>query len=314
MTEIFAELPSSSESHGRTRGPTRIGRDRSCTPFSKVRHSTVTAISMLSTFPTVASFASRRRVSSRLVAEYDGEPNGLKIHNDGRIFIADYNNGILLLDPKSGKLTPIISRRWSERFKGPNDLFFAANDDMYFTDQGQTGLQDPTGRLYRYDLSTDKLDLLLGTIPSPNGLVMNVEENAIFVAVTRGNCVWRMPILGDGSVTKVGLFVQLSGGLGGPDGLAMDEAGNLAVAHAGLGSVWVFDRLGQPIHRVRSCSRTLDHEHRLWRGRPQDDVHHRIRIRRDSACDHAGGGQDDAFASNLNRAHAPASARRRLFS
>ena len=192
-----------------------------------------------------------------LVVEYDGEPNGLKIHKDGRIFIADYNNGILLLDPKSGKLTPIISRRWSERFKGPNDLFFAANDDMYFTDQGQTGLQDPTGRLYRYNLSTDKLDLLLGTIPSPNGLVMNIEENTIFVAVTRGNSIWRMPILADGSVTKVGLFVQLSGGLGGPDGLAMDEAGNLAVAHAGLGSVWVFDQLGQPIHRVQSCLEVL---------------------------------------------------------
>jgi gluconolactonase len=192
-----------------------------------------------------------------LVTEYDGEPNGLKIHRDGRIFIADYKNGILLLDPQSGKLTTIVNRRWSEHFKGPNDLFFAANGDLYFTDQGQTGFQDPTGRLYRYDLSTGKLDLLLGTIPSPNGLVMNVEENAIFVAVTRGNCVWRMPILGDGTVTKVGLFVQLSGGLGGPDGLAMDEAGNLAVAHAGLGSVWVFDRLGQPIFRLRSCAGIL---------------------------------------------------------
>jgi gluconolactonase len=192
-----------------------------------------------------------------LIAEYDGEPNGLKIHKDGRIFVADYKNGLLLLDPKRGELSTVISRRWSERLKGPNDLFFSANGDLYFTDQGQTGFQDPTGRLYRYNLSTEKLDLLLGVIPSPNGLVMNVEENAIFVAVTRGNCVWRMPILSDGSVTKVGLFVQLSGGLGGPDGLAMDEAGNLAVAHAGLGVVWLFDRLGQPVGRVQSCAGIL---------------------------------------------------------
>jgi gluconolactonase len=189
-----------------------------------------------------------------LVAEYDGEPNGLKIHKDGRIFVADYKNGLLLLDPESGALMTVINRRWSERFKGPNDLFFAANGDMYFTDQGQTGFQDPTGRLYRYDLASDRLDLLLDVIPSPNGLVMSVDENTIFLAVTRGNCVWRMPILGDGSVTKVGLFVQLSGGLGGPDGLAMDETGNLVVAHAGLGVVWLFDRLGQPIARVQSCA------------------------------------------------------------
>lgn len=192
-----------------------------------------------------------------LVAEYDGEPNGLKIHKDGRIFVADYKNGILLLDPGSGTLSTVVNRRWSEHFKGPNDLFFAANGDMYFTDQGQTGFQDPTGRLYRYSLASGRLDLLLGTIPSPNGLVMNVEENAIFVAVTRGNCVWRMPILGDGTVTKVGLFVQLSGSLGGPDGIAIDEAGDLLVAHAGLGCVWVFDRLGQPIWRIQSCAGIL---------------------------------------------------------
>ena len=38
-----------------------------------------------------------------LVAEYDGEPNGLKIHKDGRIFIADYRHGIMVLDPASGR-------------------------------------------------------------------------------------------------------------------------------------------------------------------------------------------------------------------
>ncbi len=33
------------------------------------------------------------------MSEYDGWPNGLKIHKDGRIFITDYKRGIVLLDP-----------------------------------------------------------------------------------------------------------------------------------------------------------------------------------------------------------------------
>src|SRR4051794_13061710 len=33
-----------------------------------------------------------------LVAEYEGEPNGLKHHPDDRILIADYTNGIMELD------------------------------------------------------------------------------------------------------------------------------------------------------------------------------------------------------------------------
>jgi gluconolactonase len=187
-----------------------------------------------------------------LITEYDGEPNGLKIDKNGRIVITDYKNGLVQLDPATGAITPLIDRRWSERFKGVNDLFFARNGDIYFTDQGQTGLHDPTGRVYRLR-GNGQLDLIVGNVPSPNGLVLNGAEHILYVAVTRGNCIWRVPLMPDGTASKVGIFVQLSGGLGGPDGLAMDAEDNLAIAHAGLGTVWLFSRIGEPLYRIRSC-------------------------------------------------------------
>jgi gluconolactonase len=52
------------------------------------------------------------------VAEYDGEPNGLKIRRDGRLFIADHKQGLLLLDPASGRVTVALDRPYAERFKG----------------------------------------------------------------------------------------------------------------------------------------------------------------------------------------------------
>lgn len=186
-----------------------------------------------------------------LVAEYDGEPNGLKIHKDGRIFVADYKNGIMLVDPASGTVTPHCDRYRVEGFKGVNDLTFASNGDLYFTDQGLTGLHDPTGRVYR--LKTDgTLDLLIDTGPSPNGLVLDPSEQWLYVAMTRANQVWRMPLLPDGGTTKVGNFVQISGGSG-PDGMAVDADGNILVCHAGAGSVWVFSPLGEPLYRIKSC-------------------------------------------------------------
>ena len=186
-------------------------------------------------------------------ADYDGEPNGLKLHADGRIFIADHKQGILQLDPATGAVNPALDRPRLERFKGCNDLFFAADGTLYFTDQGQTGLHDASGRLYR--LRTDGgLDRVLEGIPSPNGLVTNLDEKILYLAVTRDNAVWRVPMLPGGEATKVGVFVQMSGGLAGPDGMALDVAGNLAVAHAGLGTVWLFSPLGEPIARVRSCA------------------------------------------------------------
>jgi gluconolactonase len=183
-------------------------------------------------------------------AEYDGEPNGLKFHKDGRAFITDHKNGIMVFDPKTGKVEPYLERSLLERFKGVNDLVFARNGDMYFTDQGQTGLHDPTGRLYCLR-ANGRLDCLLDCIPSPNGLVLNKTETVLFLAVTRANAIWRVPLLPDGSVTKVGTFIQMSGG-GGPDGLAIDDDDNIAICHVGFGTVWLFSALGEPMLRIRS--------------------------------------------------------------
>ncbi len=181
-----------------------------------------------------------------LVTEYDGWPNGLKFHKDGRAFITDYKRGIMILDPATGKVTPLIETVRTESFKGVNDLHFASNGDLYFTDQGQTGLHDPTGRVYRY-AADGRLTCLVNTVPSPNGIVLDLHERVVYVAVTRGNAVWRLPIMGDGNASKVGIAIQLSGGLSGPDGLALDEEGGLVVAHAGMG-VWRFDRMLRPTH------------------------------------------------------------------
>jgi gluconolactonase len=187
------------------------------------------------------------------VARYDGWPNGLKIHRDGRIFVADHLRGILVVDPATGKVTTVLDRVRREGLKGVNDMVFAKNGDLYFTDQGQTGLQDPTGRVYR--LKPDgHVDLLIDTIPSPNGIVLTPDEKALYVAVTRANQIWRLPLHPDGSTSKVAAFITLSGGLAGPDGLAMDAEGNLAIAHCGLGTVWLFSRLGEPLYRMRSAT------------------------------------------------------------
>ncbi|MCK8786065.1 SMP-30/gluconolactonase/LRE family protein [Roseomonas sp. NAR14] len=187
----------------------------------------------------------------QLLAEYDGEPNGLALNRrDGRLYIADYKQGILALDPRSGRVEPVLTRRNSERFKGPNDLVFARNGDLYFTDQGQTGLSDPTGRVYRLT-PEGRLDCLLANGPSPNGLALSPEEDALYVAMTRDNAVWRLPLQPDGSTSKVGRFCSFHG-TSGPDGMAMDRAGNLLVAHASLGCVFVLSPQGEALARIRS--------------------------------------------------------------
>jgi gluconolactonase len=180
-----------------------------------------------------------------LVAQWDGEPNGMKFLSATELLVTDYFNGLMAVDIRSGAVRPYLGRRNTERFKGVNDLTFDSVGNLYFTDQGQTGLHDPSGRLYRLR-PNGQLDLLLDNVPSPNGVALSPDGRVLYLAVTRGNCVWRVPLLPDGSVAKVSQFFT-SYGPSGPDGLAVDAKENLLVANPGLGHVWVLNHRAEPV-------------------------------------------------------------------
>jgi gluconolactonase len=190
-------------------------------------------------------------LSWRRVAEYDGWPNGTAIHRDGSIWITDYRRGLLCLDVDGGSPRTILGHRNSESFKGVNDLTFDAQGRCYFTDQGQTGLHDPTGRVYRYAPDSRRLDLVMSNVPSPNGIALDTSGRFLYVAVTRANQVWRGPLMADGSIAKVGAFRTFFGASG-PDGMAVDVDNRLVVAHASLGGAFVLNARGEVTHFLKS--------------------------------------------------------------
>jgi gluconolactonase len=108
------------------------------------------------------------------VIAYGGWPNGLKIAADGRIVVADDKRGLMELDAKAGRMQPLLTARNSESFRGCNDLHLATNGDIYFTDQGQSGLHDPTGRVYRLSPS-DRLYIT----ESATGTVLVADISAL---------------------------------------------------------------------------------------------------------------------------------------
>ena len=186
--------------------------------------------------------------------QYDGEPNGLKIHRDGRVFVADHRHGIMVHVPGSGHIEPVLVHVHREGLKGVNDLLFASNGDLFFTDQGESALENPTGRVFRLRADGRTVDLLMSGLAGPNGLVLDEARRILYVAVTRENAIFSLPIEPEyRGMKKAGRFIQLSGATG-PDGLALDEAGNLVVVHAGAGTVWVFSRIGEPLYRIRSSA------------------------------------------------------------
>ena len=130
-----------------------------------------------------------------LVAEYDGWPNGLKLHKDGRAFITDYKRGIVC-SIRRREVTPLIETVRTESFKGVNDLHFAAQWRSLFHRSGP----DRPARSDRPRLPLHRRRPAHAAsstrFPSPNGLVLDLHENVLFVAVTRANAVWRLPTHG----------------------------------------------------------------------------------------------------------------------
>lgn len=178
-----------------------------------------------------------------LVIEYDGWPNGLKLLPDGRLLVADFRRGLVRVDPASGSHEVLFDSIDGQPLHGLNDLTFGPDGTLYITDQGQTGLHDPRGRVLR--MTPDgSVSVLLNNGPSPNGLVFDHQKPWLYVAMTRGNAIWRVPLF-EGEPVKVGIAVQLSGGIG-PDGIAMDAEGRLLVAHMQIG-VWHFDARNRPL-------------------------------------------------------------------
>ena len=257
-TEVFTSMPQKFRKKQRTAwsDPNRQGAEVECflegPSFDREGNLWIVDI------PFGRIFRISPKTEWELVVQYDGWPNGLKFHRDGRAFIADYKAGLLALDPKTGKLESILETAYSEGFKGLNDLHFASNGDLYFTDQGQTGIADPSGRVYGLR-ANGALDRLVDNVPSPNGITLSTAEKHCYVGVTRSQQIWRLPIMADGSVSKTGVAVQLSGGAAGPDGIEMDTENGLLVCHLGVG-VWRFDANMLPTHLVYSDG---PHHHHL---------------------------------------------------
>ena len=129
-------------------------------------------------------------------------------------------------------------------------MIVSSRGTVFFTDQGMTGLHDPTGRVFRLNLD-GSWNILLNNCPSPNGLVLDQSESGLFVAMTRDNSVWYVPFYPDGRPQRTGRFSSYYG-TGGPDGMASDEEGNIFVAHSSLGVVFVHRSNGEPFARIES--------------------------------------------------------------
>jgi gluconolactonase len=185
----------------------------------------------------------------KVVHKFNGEPHSMRIAPDGRHIAVDYGRGLLELTGFD-TFTTLSTGLADQPFLGLSDMAYGPHGTLWFTDSGRSSLSDQTGRVYCLS-KMGELRLVLDCVPYSNGICLSPDGAWVYVAATRSNQVWRFSSkLPESGPPMVGTFIQLSGGLG-PDGLATNSLGWIAVAQAQAGRAYVYDGLGDPLAEVR---------------------------------------------------------------
>lgn len=172
----------------------------------------------------------------RVYQEPSFNANGLAITSAGALLICEHGNRLLRLVTEAGEEEVLANQYKGLRLNSPNDLSIKSDGSIYFTDPPYgLSLQDDDPEkelsfngIYRY--KNEELILLDSSMIRPNGIAFSPDEKYLYVAQSEIDPKWmRFSLDGDGNIIDENLFfdaAQLTG-RGTPDGLKVDEHGNL---------------------------------------------------------------------------------------
>ncbi|MGH9657695.1 MAG: SMP-30/gluconolactonase/LRE family protein [Bryobacteraceae bacterium] len=183
-----------------------------------------------------------------------GAPNGHKILAGGDHLVCDGSQHAVLRLDAGGKITGKASSECDGKpLRAPNDLTLDPKGGFYFSDPGGSR-ETPIGTVHYVD-PQGKTHLVAGGLHFPNGIVLRPDGKTLLLAESYPNRILEYPVLAPGKVGPRRVFADLPAKSGDqidnqPDGMALDEAGNLYVAHYGMRQVQVLDPSGKLIRRL----------------------------------------------------------------
>ncbi len=130
-----------------------------------------------------------------------------------------------------------------------NDLTLDRRGGFYFTDPGDFSagaLEDELGKVCYVD-ADGVSHLVADGLGFPNGVVLRADGTTLLIGEMMRNRILALPLTSPGKAGAPSVFADLPPGEGTlitPDGMALDEDGNLYAAHFGTGYIRVFDPEG----------------------------------------------------------------------
>jgi len=176
---------------------------------------------------------------------------------DGSVWMAQHGARQIVRIGADHALTPVVSRFEGKRFNSPNDLVFAKDGALYFTDPPY-GLakqdEDPAKELafngvYRF--ANGRLQVVVRDLNRPNGLAFSTDGKFLYVnnSDPAKNLVMRYDVVSDGTLVNGRVFADLTSKVDGlADCMKVDANGNIYTA--GPGGIWVLSPGGKHLGTI----------------------------------------------------------------
>jgi gluconolactonase len=186
-----------------------------------------------------------------------GAPNGHKVLADGTHLVCDgTRHAVLHMAADGSLLAPACDQCEGMPLRAPNDVSLdTPHGGFYFSDPGGSSDVMPIGTVHYVDRDgkTTKLDEGLAF---PNGIVLTPDGKQVYLAESKKNRVLVYQVNAPGKLGDRKVFAELpakdtsTGQIDNqPDGMCLDAAGNLYVAHYGMQQVQVLSPQGKLLER-----------------------------------------------------------------
>lgn len=191
--------------------------------------------------------------------------NGLTLNKKGMLIVCEHQSRSVTIQKESVFQT-LADRYKGKKLNSPNDIIISKTGTIFFSDPIyglQEGLGGPATQelsfqgVYKLQPGAKEPELLFDDFERPNGLALSDDEKLLFVNDTVRQHIRVFTKAEDGNYSNGQIFAELFGeGLGRPDGMKLDNSGNMFCT--GPGGIWVISPNGELLGKIRLEQKTAN--------------------------------------------------------